>query len=137
MRKKLFQHFAQGFLVEANDQLFPDAQYRSAECSRPAKNHSSNFVLVVVFLQIEMDELLSFANIKILHPVQQFERVAAFVADFSSVDFLDRVDTVVRKKLLRFFAGCSSRAMITPVNFRHFLSSFSDVPFPFQVAFCD
>lgn len=122
MRKKLFQHFAQGFLVEANDQLFPDAQYRSAECSRPAKNHSSNFVLVVVFLQIEMDELLSFANIKILHPVQQFERVAAFVADFSSVDFLDRVDTVVRKKLLRFFARRSAGAVVAPINLWHLLN---------------
>lgn len=69
-----------------------------------------------------MDELLSLPYVKIFHPVQQSERVIAFVTDFSSVDFLDRVDTVVRKKLLRFFARRSAGAVVAPVNLRHLLS---------------
>ena len=69
-----------------------------------------------------MDELLSFPNIKFLHPVQQIERVIAFVTDFASVDFLDSVDVVFRKKLLRFFAGRSAGSVIAPVNLQHFLS---------------
>ena len=78
-----------------------------------------------------MDELLSFPNIKFLNPVQQFERVITFVTDFASVNFFDRVDTVLRKKLLRFFAGRSARSVIAPVNLQHFLCSlkFSSLSF--------
>lgn len=121
---QLFENLAESLFVKPNNQLLPDPQNGRAERSRPAKNHSRNFVLVVVLFQIEMDELLSFPHIKIFHPVQQLERAVAIVTDFPSVDFLDRVDTVVRKKLLRFFTGHSARSVITPVNLRHLLFLF-------------
>ena len=117
--RPLLQHLPKGFLVEADDKFFANPQNWRSQCSRAAQNQSGDLVLVVPFLQIKVDEFLSSCHIKFLHPVQQFERVVAFVADFSSVDFLDRVDTIVRKKLLRFFAGSSARPVITPVNFRH------------------
>lgn len=116
---QLFQHFAESFFVEADNQLLPDAQHRCAERSRPTEYQSRDFVFVVVFLQIKVDEFPASPHIKFIHPVQQFERVIAFVTDFSSVDFLDRVDTVIRKKLLRFFAGRSAGAVVAPVNLRH------------------
>ncbi len=117
----LLEGLAESFFVEADDQLLTDSQNRSSQRSRAAQNQSSDFVFVVLFLQIKVDELLSSRHVKFFHPVQQLERVIAFVSNFAGVDFLDGVDTVVRKKLLRFFAGRSARSVIAPVNFRHHL----------------
>ena len=83
-----------------------------------------------------MDELLSFPYIKFLHPVQQIERVIAFVTDFASVDFLDSVDVVFRKKLLRFFAGRSAGSVIAPVNLQHFLSPLQSLDNIYRSHFC-
>ena len=121
-RRNLFQYYSKSLFVETDDQLFTDAQHWRAERSRPAENQARDFVFVVDFLQIEVDEFPASSHIKFLHPVQQLERVAAFVTDFACVDLLDRVDTVLRKKLLRFLAGCSARSVVAPVNLRHRLS---------------
>ena len=121
---ELLQHFVESFFIEANDQLFSDAQNRRTQCSRSTQNQSGHFVPVVVFLQVKVDELLSSRHVKFFHPVEQSQRVVAFVSDFAGIDFLDRLDTVVRKKLLRFFTGRSARAVIAPVNLRHRVISF-------------
>jgi hypothetical protein len=71
-----------------------------------------------------VDEFFAPGDIQLLHPVEKFERVVALITDFSGVDFFDRVDIVVRKKLLRFFAGRSARSMVAPVNLRHRMNSF-------------
>jgi hypothetical protein len=119
---QLFENFVQSFFVKADNQFLADTQHRRTKSSRAAENHSSDLVFVVTFLQVEADKLLPSSDEKFFQPVQQFERVVAFVTDFAGVDFLDRVDTVLRKKLLRFFTGRSARSVIAPVNLRHLLS---------------
>jgi hypothetical protein len=117
--KLLLQYLTEGLFVEADDQFFADSQNGRPQRSRPAQNQTGNFILVVVRLQVEVNELFAPRHVQLLHPVEQLERIVAFITNFPGIDFFDRVDIVVRKKLLRFFAGRSARSMVAPVNFRH------------------
>lgn len=118
------QHLVESFLVESHDQLLTDSQNGRSKRSGSSQNQPGDFVLVVVLLQVEVKQLLSSRDVQFLHSMQQRKCIIASVADFACIDLFNRFDTVLRKKLLRFFAGSSSGAVIAPVDFRHLLCSF-------------
>lgn len=66
-----------------------------------------------------MNQPLAFGDVEVAYALEQFECRGTVQASFFRIDFLGRFDARVCKKLLRFAAGLSSRAMITPVDFCH------------------
>ena len=117
---ELLEHLLQSLFIETNDQLFSDAQDRCPQRSGSAQHHLRQFIIAgPVFLQVEVQQLLPLADVQLVYSAQECERFVAFVLRFASVDFLNGLDTVLRKKLLRLSAGRSARAVIAPVNLWH------------------
>ena len=66
-----------------------------------------------------MHDLLALQGVQLVGISRERQRLFILVCLFAGVDLLIGAEFVGRKKLLRFAAGCSTRAVVTPVNFLH------------------
>jgi hypothetical protein len=73
----------------------------------------------LLFLQVKVDHVFTFGRINAINGVEQLERVSAAENGLFGVEFLLDVNAGFRKKLLRFATGCSTRAVVTPIDLGH------------------
>ena len=117
------QYGIKGVFGEADDQRCAATKHGSPQRAGTSQNQAGDFVIDrSILFQVEVQRLLSFRDIQLVHALQQFESCVSFVFDFLRVDLLGFGDRILRKKLLRLFAGDSSWAVVAPVDFRHHVS---------------
>lgn len=79
-------------------------------------------VLQSLFLQVDFDDFLAFSRKQLASRPEQLFGFLELMRFLLGVDFGFCLYFVLCKKLLRFSTGFSARAMIAPVDFRHFHS---------------
>ena len=116
----LFQYLFIRFLVEPDDDRPPYAQRGCAQVSRRSEHQGKDRGIVRPFIfEIDMHHLLSPGGIEFVGAGREGQCHFVLVFRFSRVDPLIDADSMRRKKLLRFAAGDSTRAMIAPIDSLH------------------
>ena len=127
---KLFaKNFAIHRFIKTDDQRAALAQSRRAQIAGAAEQHAQQrFRARLLFFQIKMNDASAFRGIDHVNVFDHCQHVLPRQRYFLRARFFDRLDLVLRKKLLRFGARVSTWAMIIPIDFGHI--SFSlEVPF--------
>ena len=107
--------------VEPDQQLLPLADGRSAQVARRAKQHGEQVVAAgLLFGKVQMDHFLALGGNDFGDVLEEFEHFSRAQAFFARVYQRFGGDALLRKKLLRFAARDSPRAVIVPVyHLRH------------------
>ena len=81
-----------------------------------------------------MYDLFTFGGVNFIHLVDERECFLLFQCGFFCVNLFGDFDVCLRKKLLRFATGFSSRPMVTPVELCHVHSPFVNVGYDLSCA---
>ena len=82
------------------------------------KLDQSCFVRLVLF-HVQVHDILAFRGVNVVNGLRQLQGLLLLQGRLSGVDFFACLQACCRKKLLRFAARLSARAMIAPIDLRH------------------
>ena len=106
--------------MKPDQQSLAFSQHGSAQVSRrPQHEFLQCFVVRLVPFDVHVNDFPSSCGIDVVHLSRQFQCVFKCLRVFLRVDFTFDVNVGIGKKLLRFGAGVSAGAVITPIDFRH------------------
>ena len=90
---------------------------RCSERTRAAHQKSQHvFTRRVLFFDIQVNDLSALGRIHVRYAIQNRVDIALIHHVFSGAGLLGYLDTIFRKKRLRFGAGLSAGAMVVPIH---------------------
>ena len=112
-----------GLFIEADQQGLSFPQRGCPQLAVPADGFDQFRPCRLFLLEIEEYDPLAHAGVDLVDLPHQLENLRFGNGNLSGVDFFFDLNLVIRKKLLRFPTGLSSRSVIAPVDSRHCRSS--------------
>lgn len=114
-----------GISIKTNQEDPSLPQRRSAKLAGGTEEYAKQgFAVGFVLFQIEVDDLPSPRRIDLIDVADQLQDFLFQERGFLGVDFGLRFDGMLRKKLLRSFAGRSARSMKAPIKIHRILHYF-------------
>jgi len=118
--KELVKNLLVHRLIKADDQCPALAQRRRAQIARAANQQLRQCGFIrLVSTQIQMNNVLAFSGVNFVNLFNQSHHLFEGQRLLFCAFYMNGFDFMLRKKLSRFGAGVSARAMVIPIDLLH------------------